>query len=131
MRDEAQWRSVAAQMPSYMDGDGLLYYFPPRSGQEDKGSPILTAWMLAATHEASRIEPQYALPEDVRQPMLDGLAAFVEGRITRRYWSPRKDLDVLKLAAIEALSRYGAARAAMLESITIAPNQWPTSAVID
>lgn len=131
MRDEAQWRSVAAQMPSYMDGDGLLYYFPPRSGQEDKGSPILTAWMLAATHEASRIKPQYALPEDVRQPMLDGLAAFVEGRITRRYWSPRKDLDVLKLAAIEALSRYGAARAAMLESITIAPNQWPVSAVID
>ena len=131
MRDEAQWRSVAAQMPAYMDGDGLLYYFPPRSGQEDKGSPILTAWMLAATHEASRIKPQYALPEDVRQPMLDGLAAFVEGRITRRYWSPRKDLDVLKLAAIEALSRYGAARAAMLESITIAPNQWPTSAVID
>jgi hypothetical protein len=32
-----------------------------------------------------------------------------------------------KLAAIEALSRYGAANAAMLGSITVAPNQWPTT----
>jgi hypothetical protein len=60
-----------------------------------------------------------------------GLIAFVEGRIQRDFWSPRKDLDVRKLAAIEALSRYGKAQGRMLGSITIAPNQWPTSAVID
>ena len=36
-----------------------------------------------------------------------------------------------KLSAIEALSRYGKAQARMLGSITIAPNQWPTHAVID
>lgn len=60
-----------------------------------------------------------------------GLIAFVEGRLTRDFWSPRKDLDVRKLAALEALSRYGKASGAMLGSITIAPNQWPTSAVID
>ena len=34
-------------------------------------------------------------------------------------------------AAIEALSRYGKAQGRMLGSLTIAPNQWPTSAVID
>ena len=39
--------------------------------------------------------------------------------------------DVRKLAAIEALSRYGKAQGRMLGSITIAPNQWPTHAVID
>jgi hypothetical protein len=60
-----------------------------------------------------------------------GLIAFVEGRISREFWSPRKDLDVRKLAAIEALSRYGKARGRMLGSVTLAPNQWPTSAVID
>jgi hypothetical protein len=38
---------------------------------------------------------------------------------------------VRKLAAIEALSRYGKAQGRMLGSLTIAPNQWPTSAVID
>ena len=36
-----------------------------------------------------------------------------------------------KLAAIEALSRYGRAQGRLLESITLAPNQWPTHAVID
>ncbi len=36
-----------------------------------------------------------------------------------------------KLAAIEALSRYGKAQGRLLGSLTIAPNQWPTSAVID
>jgi hypothetical protein len=60
-----------------------------------------------------------------------GLIAFVEGRIERNFWSPRKDLDMRKLAAIEALSRYGKAQGRMLSSITIAPNQWPTHAVID
>ncbi len=64
-----------------------------------------------------------------------GLIAFVEGRIQREFWSPSssrgKDLDVRKLAALEALSRYGKAQGRMLGSITIAPNQWPTHAVID
>ena len=59
------------------------------------------------------------------------MIAFVEGKIQREFWSPRKDLDVRKLAALEALSRYGKAQGRMLGSITIAPNQWPTSAVID
>ena len=63
--------------------------------------------------------------------MLAGLAAFVEGRIERKFWSPRPDLDVRKLAAIEALSRYGRAQAKTLGSIALTPNVWPTAAVID
>jgi hypothetical protein len=78
-----------------------------------------------------QLNPAFALPDEVRAPMERGLIAFVEGRIQRNFWSPRKDLDVRKLAAIEALSRYGKAQGRMLSSITIAPNQWPTSAVID
>src|SRR5207244_1105728 len=41
------------------------------------------------------------------------------------------DLTVRKLAAIEALARHGRASAAMLESITVDPALWPTSALID
>ena len=41
------------------------------------------------------------------------------------------DLDVRKLAAIEALSRYGRAQPKMLGSVNIAPNLWPTAALID
>ncbi len=131
LRDGKLWQTVAAQIPSYLDSDGLASYFPPRDGEADHGSDTLTAYLLAATHEAASINPAFALSDEVRAPMERGLIAFVEGRIQRNFWSPRKDLDVRKLAALEALSRYGKAQGRMLGSITIAPNQWPTHAVID
>lgn len=131
LRDAALWQRVLAEMPTYLDGDGLANYFPPRSGEENRGSDALTAYLLAAAHEASGLNPAFAIPDDVRAPMERGLVAFVEGRIQRTFWSPRKDLDVRKLAALEALSRYGKAQGRMAGSITVAPNQWPTHAVID
>ena len=131
LRDPKMWQGVVAQLPSYLDSDGLASYFPPRDGESNRGSDILTSYLLAATNEAAQLDPAFAIPDETRAPMEAGLIAFVEGRIQREFWSPRKDLDVRKLAAIEALSRYGKAQARMVGSITIAPNQWPTSAVID
>jgi hypothetical protein len=131
LRDAKLWQTVMAQLPGYLDSDGLASYFPPRDGEASRGSDALTAYLLAATHEAAGINPAFAMPDETRAPMERGLIAFVEGRIQREFWSPRKDLDVRKLAAIEALSRYGKAQGRMLGSITIAPNQWPTHAVID
>ncbi|MDB5879362.1 MAG: alpha-2-macroglobulin, partial [Variovorax sp.] len=131
LRDAKLWQTVVAQLPGYLDSDGLANYFPPRDGEANRGSDTLTAYLLAATHEAAGIDPAFALTEEARAPMEAGLIAFVEGRIQREFWSPRKDLDVRKLAALEALSRYGKARGSMTASIAIAPNQWPTGAVID
>ncbi|ROZ72799.1 alpha-2-macroglobulin [Ramlibacter sp. WS9] len=131
LRDGKLWQTVVAQIPTYLDGDGLANYFPPRDGEGNRGSDALTAYLLAATHEASALDPAFAIPDDVRAPMERGLIAFVEGRIQREFWSPRKDLDMRKLAALEALSRYGKAQGRMAGSITIAPNQWPTHTVID
>ena len=131
LRDARLWQQTAVQLPAYLDGDGLAYYFPPRGGDANAGSDVLTAWLLAATHEAAQLDPAFALPDAVRAQMIAGLTGFVEGRVERRHWSPREDLDVRKLAAIEALSRHGAATPGMVSSLTAAPNQWPTSAVID
>ncbi len=131
MDDLQQWQKLVAQMPSYLDGDGLASYFPPQPGSAAQGSDILTAYLLAASQEAARLNPALALPDAVRQPMERGLTAFVEGRLQRDSRAPLRDLDVRKLAAIEALSRTGLARERMLDSITVAPNHWPTSAVID
>jgi hypothetical protein len=131
LRDGKLWQSVVAQIPSYLDSDGLANYFPPRDGEANHGSDTLTAYVLASTHEAAGINPAFALPDELRAPMERGLIAFVEGRIQRNFWSPRKDLDMRKLSALEALSRYGKAQARMLGSINIAPNQWPTHTVID
>ena len=129
--DGALWQQLMAQLPTYLDADGLASYFPPQGGSANRGSDTLTAHLLASAHEAAGLNPAFALPDAVRAPMERGLTAFVEGRIQRDFWSPRADLDVRKLAAIEALSRYGKATPRMLDSTTLAPNQWPTHAVID
>ena len=126
LKDAKLWTTVANALPTYLDSDGLASYFPPRAEDGPRGSDRLTAYVLAATHEAG-----FDLPTPARDAMLAGLVAFVEGRIERKFWSPKADLDVRKLAAIEALSRYGRAQPKMLGSINLTPNVWPTAAVID
>ncbi len=131
LRDGAMWQSVMSQLPTYLDGDGLALYFPPRAGDANMGSDTLTAYVLSAASEASSLHPEFTLPPEAFDSMVRGLTAFVEGRIQRNFWSPRKDLDMRKMAAVEALSRYGKATPRMLTSIQITPNQWPTHSVID
>ena len=125
LRDDALWQRIAGELPGYLDTDGLAYYYPP-SQSDARGSDTLTAYILAITQEAGVV-----IPEQSRERMLRGLAYFVEGKIMREFWSPKKDLDIRKLAALEALSRYGRVQPAMLGSIQIAPNLWPTSALLD
>lgn len=126
LNDKALWTEVSNQLPTYLDSDGLANYFPPRAEDGARGSDRLTAYLIAATHEAG-----FTLPPAARDAMLAGLAAFVEGRIERKFWSPKADLDVRKIAAIEALSRHGRAQPRMLGSVNVTPNLWPTAAVID
>ncbi len=125
LRDEALWKTIVSQLPLYLDSDGLAMYFPA-STNEAKGYDILTSYVLATSHEAG-----WEIPETELTKMHKGLTAFVEGKITREFWSPQKDLSVRKLAAIEALSRRSAARPAMLDSISEDLLAWPTQAVID
>ena len=128
--DKLMWAGVTNALPGYLDSDGLASYFPPRAGEAPGGSDRLTAFVLAASQEAG-----FELPPAAREQMLQGLTAFVEGRIERRAWSPASakglDLDVRKLAAIEALARHGRAQARQLGSINLNPNTWPTAALID
>ena len=63
--------------------------------------------------------------------MEEGLRGFIEGKIVRYSSLPTADLSIRKIAALEALSRSGKAEAKLLGSISIEPNLWPTSAVID
>ncbi|HEY1393672.1 MAG TPA: alpha-2-macroglobulin family protein, partial [Methylibium sp.] len=135
LRDADRWRRVAEQLPLYLDSDGLANYFPPLPGEAARGSDTLTAYLLAISDEAGRLGYDFAIPTDTRDKMERGLIGFVEGHLQRDFWRPaflrNGDLDVRKLAAIEALSRSGKARAKLLDSVQILPNQWPTGAVID
>lgn len=124
--DEAAWTTLREEVAGYLDGEGLANYFPPAPGSAARGSDRLTAYVLSATHEAG-----YALPDGTRNAMLDGLAAFVEGRLERRFPSPRPDLEMRKLAALEALARHGRADARWWGSISFTPAAWPTSSLLD
>jgi uncharacterized protein YfaS (alpha-2-macroglobulin family) len=134
-RDAAAWQRIASQIPLYLDEDGLANYFPPAAGWHNTGSDSLTAYLLALTDEASKLGYDFHLSPETRDKMERGLIAFVEGRIKRDFWVPaflkNGDLEVRKLAALEALSRSARVQPRMLGSIQILPNQWPTGAVID
>ena len=106
-------------------------YFPPSSDDSHAGSATLSSYLLVVSDEASRLDPRFALPEDLRTQLEAGNRAFRRRPPRTQPVGAALDRDLRKLAAIEALSRYGAAQGRMLGSIEIAPNQWPTSAVID
>lgn len=122
LRDKKLWKTTMAQLPSHLDGDGFVKYFPSC----DYGSPVLTSYILAIAQEAG-----WEIPASSREKMTEALKGFIAGR--HHFYSafPTADLNIRKLSAIEALSRYGEADGSMLGSITIEPNLWPTSAVID
>jgi hypothetical protein len=126
LRDTAAWASLRDALPGYLDSDGLAAFFPPRPQDPPRGSDRLTAHLLSAAHEAG-----LDWPEASREAMLQGLAAFVEGRLMRSFNAPREDRDVRKLAALEALSRHGRATPRMLGSIAWTPAVWPTAALLD
>ncbi len=123
LADDDLWKSVTGTVGNYLDRDGLARYFPIDRLQ---GSDALTAYLVQVADAAGR-----EWPEEPLKRMLSGLEAFATGRITRGSALPTADLTVRKLAAIEALARHERARPAMLESITIDPALWPTSALID
>ncbi|OGP82309.1 MAG: alpha-2-macroglobulin [Deltaproteobacteria bacterium RBG_16_54_11] len=122
LRNERLWKRWIAELPSHLDSDGLVKYFPTCL----YGSPILTSYIIAIGNEAG-----WGIPDEAREEMEDGLKKFIEGSIARYSPLPTADLSIQKLSAIEALSRGKKAEARLLGSIAIDPNLWPTSAVID
>lgn len=122
LRDEALWKKIMSEMPSYLDSDGLVKYFP----KMDSGSDVLTSYILSISNES-----KYEIPFDIKNRMMDGLMGFIEGRVIRYSSLPTADLSIRKMAALDALLRNGRGNMNLLSSISVEPNVWPTSAVID
>jgi hypothetical protein len=120
--DPKLWAGIVADLPSYIDSDGLLKYFPGMTN----GSDVLTAYIVSIVHEAG-----LAISPDTETTFEKGLRDFVEGKIVREGPIRAADLPLRKLAAIDALAAVGQADPALLGTITIEPNLWPDSAVID
>ena len=121
--DVGAWNRLAGDMPTYLDGDGLLRYFP---GDSLSGSPELTAYALSMTAEAG-----FPVPDGPRTKMIEALKAIVEGRLDRDNDYGGSDKRYLRVAALAALARNGASSPALLAQAGIAPNEMPTATLGD
>ena len=120
--DAAMWSANMEALPSYLDGDGLVKYFPAM----EHGSDALTAYMLSIADEAG-----WEIPAQTKARMAEALKGFIQGRVVRGSALPTADLSYRKLAAAEALSRLGPLPDGLLGSVQPQPQLWPTSAVLD
>jgi uncharacterized protein YfaS (alpha-2-macroglobulin family) len=123
LRDEGRWQGLMAALPSYLDRDGFAKYFTLLT----EGSDVLTTYILSIAAEAG-----WDVPEPARGRMRNALQRFVRGEVTRSPEWRAADLSIRKIAALQALARWGRSIAPEdLASVAIEPNLWPTSAVID
>ena len=88
LRDENLWKKWMSELPSYLDSDGLVKYFPPCL----YGSPTLTSYIIAIGHEAG-----WSIPDETKEKMETGLRKFIEGSIIRYSPIPTADLSIRKL----------------------------------
>ncbi len=114
--------AVLPKLADYQDADGLLRFWPC----DCRGSDVLTSYVLTMAQEAG-----WTLPSRVQQGALQGLRAFVAGRLRRDSAFYAADETLRKLAALAALARYDQANRAMLDALLIDPALLPTSALLD
>jgi uncharacterized protein YfaS (alpha-2-macroglobulin family) len=120
--DSGAWNALAGELPAYLDRDGLVRYFPD---ERMDGSEALTAYALSVTAEAG-----LAVPDAPKARMLEAMRAVVDGRLKRESIGGG-DQRLLRVAALAALARNGAADARMLGGIGLAPADMPTIALAD
>lgn len=121
LADKAMWLGITRELPSYLDADGLVKFFP----QTRRGSEVLTAYILSISQEAG-----LEIADEIKNKMTAALERFVEGKLTLLSPVNAPDLPIRKLYAMEALARCGKAKPGMVESLTIEPLLWPTSALV-
>ncbi len=120
--DVGRWQALAEAMPTYLDGDGLLRYWP---NERMEGSAELTAYVMAVTAANG-----FAIPEASKAKMVKALQAIVEGRLTRKGYGPY-DIRPVRIAALAALARNNASNAQLVAAINVAPVDMATGTLAD
>jgi hypothetical protein len=121
--DKALWAGIVRDLPRYVDGHGLLRFFP---ASQLEGSDVLTAYVLSITAEAG-----LELPEATRDTLLASLGEYVDGRRQYRGLFRPGDELLRRLVALDALAHYGQVSDARVTAFKADPTYWPTSALLD
>ncbi|MGE5084676.1 MAG: alpha-2-macroglobulin family protein, partial [Bacillota bacterium] len=123
LNDQNAWKKIEQKLSLYMDGKGLLKYFPSEYGA---GSVQLTAYVLSVAHEAGL---KFSDANEVR--LLDALEAYAEGRIKDSTETGRVDEVIKKVSAFEALSRYRKFNVGLLDTVKFEGTQWPLATLTE
>lgn len=126
LNDQERWQRLMQELPLYLDQAGLASYFPTNEASGDQGSDVLTSYLLTVAYEMA-----YAIPASEQQRMLDGLKAFVEGRVKRVLSFSSQDMTARQLAAMAALARYKALQPSMLDVLDKQMTQWRVGMLAD
>jgi hypothetical protein len=120
--NRGMWNAMVSDLPTYIDGRGLLRYWPESNMT---GSVALTAYALSMTAETG-----LRWPGDARGRLLDAMRGVVDGRIGEEDDLPG-DRRLLRLAALAALARHGQASGVMLGQVAIPLADMPTATLAD
>lgn len=120
--DRAAWSAMVDDLPAYIDRSGLLRYWP---GDYQTGSVALTAYALSITSESG-----FEWPDSRRERLLAALKSVVDGRLGDENEGP-SDRRMLRLAALAALARNGAATPEMVSQAAIPVADMPTALLAD
>lgn len=120
--DKKTMKKIIQDLPSFMDESGLLKFFDWPSMC---GSSSLTRYVLDILDEN-----KYAIDTDVKERIVDGLEAALNGRQTCRSWwidvTKNDFTDQEKILYLQTLSRYKRFNPKVLESVNLTPNLWAT-----
>ena len=119
--DRAAWGTLAGELPTYLASDGLLRYWPGDS----PGSIALTAYALSISAEAG-----LPWPADAKPKLIAAMQGVIDGRITEAGQGPA-DTRFLRIAALAALARNGAATPAMIAQAAVPLADMPTATLAD
>jgi alpha-2-macroglobulin len=113
--NRAGWDAEMAGLATWLDGRGLLRFFPD---ENLPGDPELTAYVL----RLSRLSG-WPLPTAERARMVAGLTPFADGRT---------ETDAAtRLTALAALAGEAVRVSAMLSGFSVRPDQWSAASLLD
>ncbi|AAN49385.1 alpha-2-macroglobulin family protein [Leptospira interrogans] len=118
---EKDWDQIMNQLNTYLDGDGLLKFFP----MSLYGSEILTSYVLILSSESDK-----KIPEEIRNTLLEALNRYTNGLIYRNSYISNTDFLLKKIIVLDALSRFQTVGDDVIRSIQVDPKILPTDILI-
>lgn len=123
LNDEKMWQKIEEKIGTYMDGNGLLRYFP---SSYSKGSVNLTSYVLGVVHEAG-----FRFSDETENRLLQALSSYAEGRLKEDAEAQRVDETLKKITVFETLSRYRRLNLELLTSIDFQGTEWPLYTLVE